>query len=95
MCFDFFHNIFWNISHFKKKWARYGKEIDIGLHVKYPLFLSDFKITLEFSWQVYENSSNIKFYENPLVRAELFDADGRTNRHDEANSPFSQFCERA
>jgi len=26
---------------------------------------------------------------------ELFHTDGRTNRHDEANSRFSQFCERA
>jgi len=33
------------------------------------------------------------------VGAELFHADrptdGRTDRHDEASSPFSQFCERA
>jgi len=30
----------------------------------------------------------------PMV-VELFHADGRTGRHDEANSPFSQFCEGA
>jgi len=29
------------------------------------------------------------------VGAELFHADGQTDRHDEANSSFSQFCERA
>jgi len=29
------------------------------------------------------------------VGAELFYADGRTDRHDEANSRFSQFSERA
>jgi len=29
------------------------------------------------------------------VGAELFLADGRTGRHDEANSRFSEFCERA
>jgi len=29
------------------------------------------------------------------VGAELFHADGRTDGHDEANSRFSQFCERA
>jgi hypothetical protein len=42
--------------------------------------------------------------ENPLIsnfmkirplEAELFNADGQTDRHDEANSRFSQFCERA
>jgi len=30
-----------------------------------------------------------------LVGAELFSAGGRTGRHDEANSRFSQFCESA
>jgi len=29
------------------------------------------------------------------VEAELFHADGETNRHDEANTSFSQFCESA
>jgi len=30
-----------------------------------------------------------------LVGDELFHADGQTDRHDEANSRFSQFCEQA
>jgi len=29
------------------------------------------------------------------VGVEMFHADGRTDGHDEANSGFSQFCERA
>jgi len=29
------------------------------------------------------------------VGAELFHTDGQTDRHDEDNSRFSQFCERA
>jgi len=29
------------------------------------------------------------------VAAELFHADGRADRHDEANSVFLKFCERA
>jgi len=29
------------------------------------------------------------------VGAELFHADGQTDKHDEANSRFSQFCESA
>jgi len=29
------------------------------------------------------------------VATELFHADGQTDTHDEANSRFSQFCERA
>ena len=40
---------------------------------------------LEFSRQSFEEYSNIKFHENP----------SSADTHDEANSRFSQFCERA
>jgi len=36
----------------------------IGLNVKYPLFLL-IVTKLEFSQQIFEKPSNIKFYENP------------------------------
>jgi CTP:phosphocholine cytidylyltransferase-like protein len=48
---------------------------------------------LEFSPQIFEKaqiSSLIKIHE---VRAELFHVDGWTDRHDDANSHFLQFCE--
>jgi len=32
---------------------------------------------------------------NRTVEAQLFHVDGQRDRHDEANSRFSQFCERA
>ena len=49
MCVLIFSTIFvWNISHPKKKWARYNKKVYIRLHVKYPLFLSDFNENLIF-----------------------------------------------
>jgi hypothetical protein len=35
----------WNTFHSKKKQARYDKKMYIGLHVKYPLLLSDFNET--------------------------------------------------
>jgi hypothetical protein len=38
-----------NVSHSKKKRARYDKKMYIGLHVKYTLFLSDFNETWIFS----------------------------------------------
>jgi len=38
-----------NISHSKKNWARYDKEMYVGLHVKCPLCFSDFKRTWIFS----------------------------------------------
>ena len=44
------------------------------------LYSCSILIALEFSWQIFEKSSNIKFHENPLVRTELFYADGRTDR---------------
>jgi len=37
--------------------------MSIGLHVKCPLFLSDFDGT--FFGQIFEKSSNIKFHANP------------------------------
>jgi hypothetical protein len=45
---------------------------------------------LEFSGQIFEKYSQVRFLE-----IELFHADGRTDRHDEASSRFSQFCEKA
>jgi len=54
----------------------------IGLHVKYQLFVSDFNETL-FSRQVFENSSNVKFHENPSSGVPVAPC-GRTNREDEA-----------
>jgi hypothetical protein len=46
---------------------------------------------LEFSRQIFEKSSNIKFHENPFSGSR----EGQAGRHDETDSRFSQFCERA
>jgi len=55
-------------------------------------------MNLEYSWQILEKYSNIKFNENPSSGSRIFHADGRkdgqTDRHDEANSCFSQLCGR-
>jgi hypothetical protein len=64
----------------------------IGLHVKYPLLLSDFNeawIFDKFSKKNPEISSLLKI--RPMG-AELFHADGQTGRYDDANSCFSHFC---
>ena len=47
----------------------------------------------EFSRQIFEKYSNIKFREDPPSGGPKCSI--RTDRHDEANSRFSQFCERA
>jgi len=50
---------------------------------------------LEFSRQIFDKYSDTIFHENPTVGTELFHADGQTEKHDEASSSFSEFCERA
>jgi hypothetical protein len=49
---------------------------------------------LEFSRQIFEIYLNIEFHENPFSGSLSFPY-GRTDRRDEANSRFSQFCESA
>jgi hypothetical protein len=48
-------------------------------------------MTLELSSQFFKNSSVPNFMKIRPVKAELYHADG----HEEANSRFSKFCERA
>jgi hypothetical protein len=57
---------------------------------------------LIFSRQIFEKYSEINFMKIRSVGVELFHADGgaegradgRTDRYDEVNRQFSQFCER-
>ena len=79
------------IYHSKNNSARYyHKWAYVVLHVKYSLFLSDFNFSDRFR-KINQIWDFIKI--RPL-EAELFYADGRRNGL-EANSRFSQFCERA
>ena len=53
-------------------------------------------IKLEFSQQIVEKRSNIKFHQNPFSGSRVVPLGQRkTDGHDEANSRFSQFSERA
>jgi len=52
---------------------------------------------LEFPRQIFEKKKNPRISNSMKFRpvgADLFQADGRTDGQDEANSRFSQFCER-
>jgi hypothetical protein len=52
---------------------------------------------LEFSRQIFEKYSDIKIHENPSSGNRVVPyrhIDGRADRHVEADSRFSQFCER-
>jgi hypothetical protein len=50
----------------------------IGVHVKYPLFWSDFR-ELEFSHQIFEIYSNTVFRKHRTVKAALFREDRWTD----------------
>jgi len=76
------------------------KERDMTKHVywsscKVPVILVQFHWNLNILYRFSKNPQKSKFMKIRLVGAELLYADGRTDRHDEANSRFSQFCNRA
>ena len=88
-------------------WSTVMVEMCIGLHVKYrydgnvyrsscevPLFLSDFNETWIFCPQFFEKFWNVKFHEIPSSGNRVVPR-GQTDGHDETNSRFSQFWERA
>jgi hypothetical protein len=62
----------------------------IGLQVKYR-FSYPILTKIEFSGQVFEKYKNVKFHVNPSSGSRV--PCGQTDRHEEANSRFSQFCE--
>ena len=93
MCVLIFCTSFvWNISHSKKCWVIYDK-ICIGLRVKYLLFCHSL-MKLEFSGQIFDKYSYAKYHESPPIDSRVV-ACGQTDRHDEAITRFSQFCQRA
>jgi len=62
--------------------------------------LSDL-LQIKFSQKIFEKTSNTKYHENPSSGSRVVpykqtgQMDGQTDKHDEVNSRFSQFCERA
>jgi hypothetical protein len=94
VCFDFPYNFIWNISHYKTNSARYyHKRTSVFMQI--TRYSCHILMKLEFSRQIFENYSNIKFYENPSNGRRVFPC-GRTDGqtwHDEAKSRISQCCE--
>jgi len=63
----------------------------IGLHVKYPLILSDFNETWNFLY-ISDKYSNSKFHENSSSGSRVIPF-GQRDKHDEASSRLPPFCE--
>jgi len=86
----------WNISHSKKNWSRYDQK-RILVFMWSTRYSCPIVMKLEFSGQFflkllkYKISSISVHWESSCSMR----ADRRTDRHDEANSSFSQFCEHA
>jgi hypothetical protein len=62
---------------------------------KVPVIHVTFKGNLNFSGQIFEKYSNIRFMKIRPAGTELFHVDIRADGHDEVNSRFSKLCDRA
>jgi hypothetical protein len=96
MCFDLLYNFFSEIFLILRKFREMWSEMYLGLHV-ITFYAFSIVMKLEFSRQIFEEYLNIKFYAYPSSGSRVVPCgrkDGHTDIH-EANSRFSQFCERA
>jgi len=94
VCLDFLYNFCLKRFSFCEEFSGISTMYK-GPRVKYPLFLSDFNKNLNLLYGFSEIPQIQTFTKILPVGAEVFHADGWTDSHDEANSRFSQFCERA
>ena len=60
----------------------------IGLHAKYPFFMSDFKESLIFSTDFSKTLQISSFMKIRPVEAELFHAEGPTDRQTDMTKPI-------
>jgi len=96
MCIFIFSTTFvWNFSHSKKNWARNDKNINWASR-KVGVILPDFNETWIFSTDFRKILQNQIFCKSVWWQPSCsMRTDWRTDGHDETNSQFSEFCERA
>jgi hypothetical protein len=86
----------WNVFSFQAELSEIWSKMYIGLHVKYSLFLSDFNGT----WTLLKDFSEKRKYQIIWGSVQwepsyTMRTDGQTDWQNEADSRFSQHCERA
>ena len=85
----------WNISQSKKKWARYEQDMIKNVYwspCTVPIILVRFEWNLYFMDRFLKNSQIQNFMKIRRIGADLNSVGREMDRHDEANSCFSQFC---
>jgi hypothetical protein len=79
MCVLVFSTTFiWNISHSNKNWARYDQKLVFTSSIRYSCPIL---VKLQFSREIFEKYSNIKFHENRIVEPNF---SIQKDKHDEA-----------
>jgi hypothetical protein len=93
--FDFLYSFCLEYLSFSKEFSKILSYLHTGLHVKYPVFLSEFHQTLTILTDLQKSPQISHFMEIRPVRTG--GTSGQTHRHDESNSCFFfvfllQFC---
>ena len=85
---------FRNISHSKKKWTIYDQKCILTL-TQSASYCCHILMKLKSSRRTFEKFSNTEFHDNPSSGNRSVPGGRAAGRTEEANSRFSQFCERA
>jgi hypothetical protein len=64
MCFDFLYSFIWNISHSKKKWARYDKKCTL-VFKESNRYSCQILMKIQYFSTDFRKYSNISFHKNP------------------------------